>query len=169
MSKWGSRPHWEFPALHLGADDHGEWLGVPTGTHMARPGATYTNPVPQVILVPGPNGADDHRAYLATFHAPGGAVSVYVDMTTPPVWDGDVLRSVDLDLDVVRGTAGEVWVDDEDEFANHRVTYGYPDEIVTLASASCARIETLVRTGAAPFDADTSAHWLGVLRLAGGD
>ena len=40
---------------------------------------------------------------LATFHAPGGLVEVYVDMTTPAEWDGAVLRAVDLDLDVVRG------------------------------------------------------------------
>ena len=53
---------------------------------------------------------------------------VYVDITTPPVWDGTVLRAVDLDLDVVRGNTGRVWVDDEDEFADHRVRFGYPDE-----------------------------------------
>ena len=47
-------------------------------------------------------------------------------MATPPYWDGDVLRSVDLDLDVIQGLSGRVWVDDEDEFADHRVRWGYP-------------------------------------------
>ena len=45
---------------------------------------------------------------------------VYVDITTVPVWlDGPTraVTAVDLDLDVVRGWTGRVWVDDEDEFA----------------------------------------------------
>ncbi|WP_180935649.1 DUF402 domain-containing protein [Nocardioides ungokensis] len=37
-----------------------------------------------------------------------------------------MLRAVDLDLDVVRGRTGRVWIDDEDEFAEHRVRFGYP-------------------------------------------
>ena len=32
MSKWGDRPHWEFDALFLGSDRHGDWLGIPVGT-----------------------------------------------------------------------------------------------------------------------------------------
>ena len=101
MTKWGGRPHWEYDAVLLGYDEHGDWLGIPGGTHMSRPDAEYVAPVAQVVLVP-PPGPDDERGWLATFHAPGGPVQVYVDMTTPPAWDGPVLRAVDLDLDVVR-------------------------------------------------------------------
>ena len=125
MTKWGGRPHWEYDAVLLGSDEHGDWLGIPGGTHMSRPGAEYVAPVAQVVLVP-PPGPDDERGWLATFHAPGGPVQVYVDMTTPPAWDGPVLRAVDLDLDVVRGATGRVWVDDEDEFARHRVRVRLP-------------------------------------------
>jgi uncharacterized protein len=168
MSKWGDRPHWEFHAIFLGSDAHGDWVGIPSGTHMSRPGADYVAPVDQVGLVPAP-GPDDGRGFLATFHAEGGPVRVYVDMTTPPVWDGLILRAVDLDLDVVRGTTGRVWIDDEDEFAEHRVSLGYPDEIVALASQSCDRIEKLLQAGAPPFDAGTPSRWLDVLRLSRGD
>src|SRR5689334_17146100 len=114
MSKWGDRPHWEFEGVLLGRDEHGDWLGFRAGTRMQRPGASYVAPVDQVGLVPAP-GPDELRGWLATFHAPRGTVHTYVDMTTPPVWDGPTLRAVDLDLDIVRGNAGRVWVDDEDE------------------------------------------------------
>src|SRR3954453_5623515 len=130
MTKWGERPHWEFAATYLGRDLHGDWLGIVAGTTMTRPGATYVAPTDQVGLVPAPG--DDHaRGWLEPFPQGGGRrggsggvaapaagagpVRGYVDVTTPPVWDGTVVRAVDLDLDVVRGNAGRVWVDDEDE------------------------------------------------------
>ena len=63
-----------------------------------------------------------------------------------------MLRAVDLDLDVVRGNTGRVWVDDEDEFADHRVRFGYPDEIAAAAMASCDRVHAAVVAGTAPYD-----------------
>lgn len=157
MQKWGARPHWEFDALDLGADDHGDWLGVPSGTRFTRPGAEYVSPTDQVVLVP----AD---AWVATFHAPGGPVGLYVDITTPAVWHPGPrgtrrLIAIDLDLDVVRGTTGRVWIDDEDEFADHRVSLGYPDEIAALALDACERVSDLVARSAAPFDTATALPW----------
>ena len=163
MSKWGGRPHWEFDATYLGSDEHGDWLGIPAGTEMDRPGAHYVAPTHQVGLVP-PPGPDAERGWLATFHDVGGPVRIYVDITTPPAWDGDVLRAVDLDLDVVRGWGrppghGRVWVDDEDEFAEHRIAFGYPDHVVAAALASCERVLTLVTDEAAPYGGSAAA-WI---------
>jgi uncharacterized protein len=158
MSKWGGRPHWEFDATYLGSDEHGDWLGIPAGTEMDRPGAHYVAPTNQVGLVP-PPGPDAQRGWLATFHDVGGPVRVYVDITTPPTWDTTVVRAVDLDLDVVRGATGRVWVDDEDEFAQHRVALGYPDEVTAGALASCERVLALVTDGAAPYGGEAAA-WL---------
>jgi hypothetical protein len=163
MTKWGDRPHWEFPASFLGSDDHGDWIAIPAGTTMRRPGATYVAPTHQVGLVP-PPGPDAHRGWLATFHAEGGPVRVYVDVTTPPRWEGAVLRAVDLDLDIVRGSTGRVWVDDEDEFAEHRVRLGYPDELAQAAMASCDLVRAAVASEAAPYDG-TAESWLA--RVAG--
>lgn len=162
MTKWGDRPHWEFDATYLGSDEHGDWLGIARSTVMTRPGMTYVAPTAQVGLVPAP-GPDVERGWLATFHDVGGPVQVYVDITTPPVWDGAVLRAVDLDLDVVRGNTGRVWVDDEDEFAAHRVRFGYPEEVVEAALASCERVHAAVATGAPPFDG-AAAVWLDRVR-----
>jgi len=178
MTKWGGRPHWEYDAVLLGQDRHGSWIGVRSGTRMARPGAIYEAPTDQVVLVPdtaGPTLGD--AGWVATFHAVGGPLRVYVDITTPPEWSGTapgagggagvgaVVAAVDLDLDVIRGNSGRVWVDDEDEFAEHRVAFEYPDPVVAGALASCAAVERAVASGAAPYDG-TADHWLAV--LAGG-
>jgi hypothetical protein len=158
MTKWGERPHWEYDAVALGSDEHGDWLGFPGGTPMARPGLSVVSPVDQVGLVPAP-APDDQRGWLATFHAPRGPVHTYVDMTTPPYWDGHVVRAVDLDLDVIRESTGRVRVDDEDEFAQHRVELGYPQEVVDLAVATAERIRAAVEQQLAPFDGSAGA-WL---------
>jgi protein associated with RNAse G/E len=93
-------------------------------------------------------------------------VRTYVDITTPPYWDGTVLRAVDLDLDVVRTDDGRgTYVDDEDEFAEHRQLFGYPPEIVELAQSSCARVQQAVAGEQPPFDGAADA-WLA--RVAAG-
>jgi len=122
FSKWGDRPHWEYDAMRLGYDPHGTWLGLPSGTAMSRPGATFRTDQRSVLLVP------PASPFVATFYADGGSsvANIYVDITTTPTWDGSTLRMVDLDLDVVKGWTGRVWVKDVDEFADHRVRFDYP-------------------------------------------
>ncbi len=102
--------------------------------------------------------------FAATFQAPGIWCDLYVDIATPGEWDGTVLRAVDLDLDVIRlpeqlppaetlpwetapAGPGEVFVDDEDEFAEHQVAYGYPAEVIAAAQASCDQVLAAVRAG----------------------
>lgn len=159
MTKWGDRPHWEFDGVVLGSDEHGDWIGIPAGSHLARPGMELRSPWHQVCLAPGP-GPDADRGWLATFHAVGNPVRTYVDITTAPRWDGATLRAVDLDLDIVktddeRGT----YIDDEDEFAEHQRLLGYPAQVVELAEQSCARVHRAVLAGVAPFDG-TADGWL---------
>ncbi len=178
MTKWGDHPHWEFAGVHLGSDEHGEWLGFPEATLNQRPGREMVSEVACVTLVPVTGW------YAATFHAPGIWCDLYVDIATPGEWDADVLRSVDLDLDVVRmspqaprlhGSAplnlsagpGEVFVDDEDEFAEHQVSLGYPADVVAAAQASCDAVLVAVRAGLPPYDG-THRHWLAeLMRLSG--
>lgn len=157
-TKWGDRPHWEFAGRYLGADDHGDWVGFPAGSRFARPGAEFVSPVDQVTVLPR-NGA----GWVATFHAPGGSVRVYVDITTPPVWEGVVVSLVDLDLDVIERLDGTVVVDDEDEFAEHRVAFGYPADLVTSAQLACDRVRAEVAARRPPYDLATPARWLTVL------
>lgn len=158
--KWGDRPHWEYDAVRLGDDEHGSWVGAAAGTRLSRPGVDFAAPVPFVSLIP----AD--QPFVASFYDPPGhqatetGVDVYVDITTVPTWDRDVVSMVDLDLDVVRGRTGRVWVDDEDEFADHRVRFGYPAEVVRLAVGACDAVHAAVRVGAPPYDGQTGPRWL---------
>ena len=175
--KWGDRPHWEFDARRLGSDAYGHWVGAPAGTHLARPGAEFVADSAFVTLVP------RDEPFVATFYdrhheGPADPVELYVDITTVPQWIADgtadgtgdrtveVLTAVDLDLDVVRGRSGRVWVDDEDEFADHRGRYGYPVEVVALATASLDRVHTAVRAGTGAFDPELGRGWLSRLAAA---
>ncbi|SDS25349.1 DUF402 domain-containing protein [Microlunatus soli] len=159
-TKWPDRPHWEFDGRWLGLDDSGWWFGVPAGTLLTRPGASYHSNADAAAVVPS-GGA----GYIATFYAPGpspdrpGAVHTYVDITTPPLLSPGRIVAVDLDLDVVRERAGRLYVDDEDEFAEHQVTLGYPDQIITQARRSCDQVHAALAAGAAPFDGRSEA-WL---------
>ncbi len=160
MTKWGGRPHWEYDGVYLGTDQHGEWLGFPVGTHYARPGMDFVGHFAGVMLVPA-GGA----AHLAAFNDARAKSATYVDMTTPAAWSGSVLRAVDLDLDVVRLQDGTIYLDDEDEFAEHQLTYGYPADVVAMAERAAAEVLAAVRTGVAPYDGTADA-WLE--RLAAG-
>jgi hypothetical protein len=172
-SKWGDRPHWQFEGYFLGSDGHGDWIGVPKGTHHHRPGFEFHSDVDAVTLVP------TDGWYAATFHRPGIWCDLYIDVATPGRWDGTVLRMVDLDLDVIRMSdplpaslhdqaleagraAGEIFVDDEDEFAEHQVLYGYPADVVTTAQASCDALVPAVHAGLPPYDG-THQRWLAEL------
>lgn len=157
ITKWGGGRHWEYTGRWLGEDGHGAWLGFAAGTVFRRPGAEYVAPYDQAGLVP------PGRHWLATFHADPSPVQVYVDVATPAVWEGTdrrpVLTAVDLDLDVVQGRGGRVWVDDEDEFAEHRSTLGYPEDLVAEALAACAEAEAALVAKDPPFDG-THRWWL---------
>jgi uncharacterized protein len=158
-TKWGGRAHWEFDAVWLGRDEHGTWAGVSTGTVIARPGARVVAGQPQVVLFP------DDRWYVATYYAGSGdpPCRIYVDIATVPRPEDGAMTSVDLDLDVIMGTSGRVWVDDEDEFAHHRVAWDYPEPVVTRALASCAAVEAAMTAGRPPFDGLTHQLWLAAL------
>ena len=68
---------------------------------------------------------------------------------------------------MIRGTTGRIWVDDEDEFAAHRVALGYPDEVTEQAVASCQEVLSAVTERQAPFDG-VHVDWLARLRRADG-
>lgn len=171
LTKWGDRPHWEFDGVWLGSDLYGEWLGFPRGTPHARPGFAFDSEVDTVTLVP-PEGH-----WMATFHDVGIWCDLYVDISTPATWDGSVLRTIDLDLDVIRMAAeapsrtllgpqnvaagpGEVFIDDEDEFAEHQVAFGYPADVIAAARAAADEVFAAVVAGASPYDEKAHLRWL---------
>lgn len=160
FTKWGERPHWELDLRYLGADEHGHWLGAPRGFRMHRPGMALDSRIDVAMLIP------PDRAWMATFNGPGhDTCDIYVDVTTVPDWAGATVRAVDLDLDVYRGLDGSVLVDDEDEFAEHQVRYGYPPDVVALAERSRAELTAAIRAGEEPW-ASVGHRWVEVASQA---
>ncbi len=165
FTKWGGGPHWEMDAVVLGTDDCGTWLGGRPGRSMAKPGRAVTIPYATVMV------AHDRAGFVASFNARGDGpeasrCSTYVDIVTAPVWRDATVTMVDLDLDVVRRWNGEVEVDDEDEFAEHQVSLGYPAEVVAHAVHWCAAVRRAVEGQAPPFDGRAD-DWLRRLSGAG--
>ena len=74
---------------------------------------------------------------MATFYdeAHPAGVQVYVDLATGHGWTTirpgvTEFHLIDMDLDVIRTVDRGVYVDDEDEFAEHRIEMDYPADVV---------------------------------------
>ena len=154
FTKWGGSAHWEFPVTLLGEDDLGSWCGAPAGTWLERPGASFSSDFPWVTLFP------HDRPWAASYYdSVEQPLSVYVDVTTPAVWDGPLVTMVDLDLDVILTRGGDLLLDDQDEFDEHRVTLGYPADVVTLARRTADELMTAAAAGHEPFG-QAGSRWL---------
>lgn len=152
--KWPDRPHWRFAMSVLGEDEHGLWLWSPPGTLLRRgdePAIEAKHTFAKLIT--------GDRWWTAIWNS-GGRHECYVDIATPPEWDGDRVTMIDLDLDLSRDrTSGEVSVLDEDEFLDHSVVYGYPPRLVDRARAVTAQLALDLRTGVEPFG-EVGQGWL---------
>ena len=73
--------------------------------------------------------------------------------------DGPHVTMVDLDLDVVLTRGGDLLLDDEDEFDEHRVTLGYPADVVAQARRTADELMTAAATGHEPFG-EAGSRWL---------
>ena len=157
-SKWPDLPHWEFDAVILGDDAHGRWLGVTAGTQISRPGLAFAATCDQVVLVP----AD--RWWTATMYGrhPLRPFDCYVDITSRADWGADDVHVIDLDLDVIKGTHGRVWIDDEDEFAERR--HHYPEIFVTEALHAVEWVRRSVEAATGPFAPEVAESWIARIR-----
>lgn len=155
MTKWGGRPHWHYDGTYLGADEYGDWLAFPVGTHYQRPGKRFVAGFGVVSLVP-----RQDAAHFAGFYPEDHEAAYYVDITTPAEWQDATVRMVDLDLDVIllRDERGLVLAD-QDEFEEHQLELGYPPEIIAMAEDSAERVYAAIEAGEAPYDAH-AAGWL---------
>ncbi|QEO14153.1 DUF402 domain-containing protein [Agromyces intestinalis] len=163
VTKWDDSPHWAFDGIWLGADRHGDWLGFPPGTSYARPGKSFVADWPAVGMFPragwAPAFNDGHPRGLG----------IYVDLASVPEWRFDghgtwTISYVDLDLDVVERDGAPAYIDDEDEFAEHAITFGYPADVVARVRADADAVLEAVRRHEPPFDGATAARWLARMR-----
>jgi uncharacterized protein len=154
--KYDGSPHRSYPALRLGEDEHGVWLGVPQNTFN---GESFKYDDPYVLLVP------RGQWYTAMFNAPPRRTEVYCDIATPADWPADHhVQLVDLDLDVRRRRVTRaVELVDEDEFEEHRRRFGYPDEVVAQAWKTAHWLVRALADGTEPFAGGYHA-WLDLVR-----
>jgi protein associated with RNAse G/E len=157
-SKYDGSPHRDYPARRLAEDDLGTWLGVAAGTESVYHGRPSVEQIPFVLLVP-------HDAWwTAMFNPPPRTSEVYCDIASPAEWNGqDAVTLVDLDLDVVRRRAtGLVQLLDEDEFADNRVRFGYPETLVQQATSASTWLYDALGDGTEPF-ATAYRKWLALI------
>jgi uncharacterized protein len=159
--KWDGGPHWEHECVYLGSDEWGDWVGQQAGWRSARPGRELAAPSPNVTLIP-PSGD-----YALTVNEPPASYRVYIDLAWDVHWQDGEPGGIDMDLDVVRAADGRLWIDDRDEWDEHRVQYGYPLDIVEELETLAIDLERRVGASEVPFDDATARRWLD--RLAGLD
>jgi hypothetical protein len=154
FKKWGDRQHYRFDAEHLGTDGFGRWLGCRPPTPMTGPRGHIVMEHGFVMLVP------DEQWWLASFNDDRSHIHTYVDITSPSTWTSESrLTAIDLDLDVIRYWDGRVLLDDEDEFDEHRIAYGYPEDVVSSARRAADEILEAVTSGREPFG-EVGRRWL---------
>ena len=158
--KYDGSLHWHQTMLYLGEDEHGIWLGARSGATAQRgnePPVRFEAPSVQLI----PAG----QWWTAVFNDPPARAEVYCDISTPAQWRSpNEVTMIDLDLDVVRVRADHrVFVDDEDEFAEHQVRYKYPPDVISQAEQAAAWLLAAVSAGVEPFGS-TSQAWLDKVR-----
>lgn len=152
-AKWDGRRHWHFEVEELSEDDHGHWFHGRPGVLLQRADEPAQEEIDGfVMLVP-------HSGDWIAFWNREDNPAVYVDVTTAPRLEGGTIGAIDLDLDVIAWRDGRVEVVDRDEFEAHRVSLGYPLEVVTAAKATAAWLEAEMTAARAPFD-DTGSAWL---------
>lgn len=81
-----------------------------------------------------------------------GQVRYYCNICLPTKRTASGLRFVDLELDLVRNTAGQWTVVDEDEFLENQRTYHYPDEVIEGAEQMLRRLQNKIEQQDFPFD-----------------
>ena len=152
--KWDGGPHWIHECVYLGSDRWGDWFGQLPGWDSSRPGREFRPEHPNLTLLP-PSGDYTYTRNAAPHHT-----RVYIDIAWDVRWTDGEPTGIDMDLDVVDREGRGVYIDDEDEWAEHRVAYGYPADVVARLEALAADLAVRVARREEPFDDATADAWL---------
>jgi protein associated with RNAse G/E len=151
--------HYRLGMTLPGEDEAGVWAGSVGGAQVQRGNGTrFTSSADAVTLFPA------EHAWAARWHAQqagsGRAARFwcYVDIATPASRTSNVLRLVDLDLDVALTWDGEIVGLDEDEFACNRVLFGYPERIIKQASEAFSEVKERLADQLFPFDGSADQY-----------
>ncbi|MCY1675066.1 DUF402 domain-containing protein [Pseudarthrobacter sp. SL88] len=103
------------------------------------------------------------RARVSRHDAHPGGVRTYIDLAVGHEWNPirphvTEFHVIDMDLDVVSTAGRGVFIDDEDEFEDHRAAMNYPAALAESLEASAAELFQAVKAQQAPFDG-TDVGW----------
>jgi protein associated with RNAse G/E len=151
--KWNGKAHWVVPGRYLGEDRYGWWIFQGTNEFCSRPGAAFYTRSDAVLLVP--RSGD----WVATFYdsAHPNGVRLYIALAVAHEWTEirpavSEFHVIDMDLDVIRMDGRGVFIDDQDEFAEHAVAMHYPERLVQDIQVAAEELYQAVKAQQAPFD-----------------
>lgn len=142
--KWDGSLNRRAPLRLVHRDGSGVWLWLARGTIVEQLHRSYAHPCDAVAFVPA------HGRWAATWLF-DFEPALYVDITHGVEIGDTAIRSIDVDLDVVRHRDGSVQLLDEDEFAAHITTLDYPPELVEQASATARAVADDLAAFRSPF------------------
>ncbi|MFZ0664783.1 MAG: DUF402 domain-containing protein [Acidimicrobiales bacterium] len=152
--KWGGKPHYRGVVHVLGEDEFGTWLWGPGGRTIYRGDeVAFIGEYDTIILVP----TEDWWTLSWPIAHP--RMTLYVNISTPAIWEKNRVVCIDLDLDVVQLIDGSVLIVDEDEFAEHQVLYDYPQDIIDGARKAADTAYDLAVRQVPPFDGGAAKSW----------
>jgi protein associated with RNAse G/E len=162
-TKYDGSPHRRFDAYRVEPHDEAPGaslrLYVPAGTLIHTATTEDRTTIDYVHLFwPGSQCWWNVEHYPEGFtHPQRGLEFSYANVSLPATLDGDTLRWVDLDLDVIIAAHGVV-LKDEDEFAQHIVRFAYPEDLIRRTRDAAGTLLDLASAGAPPFDRETYAQ-----------
>ena len=153
--KWGGIPHYRGDVSLIAEDRFGGWWWGPKGRTIFRgEEPLFVAEHDVIFLIP------TTTWWSATWWLGHAEVELYVNIGTAAVVEDDRVWSTDLDLDVIRRVDGTCEIIDRDEFEEHQVRYGYPQDVIDAAEAAATEVLDLMCRRVAPFDEVTARTWV---------
>lgn len=148
-TKYDGSPHWEFDSWFV----HEEGPLLITHNFAGQEYQTWKGPHTEPYDIRNHFWADRwYNVMRCEKPRAGGLEYWYCNITTPAQYDGEWIRYVDLDLDVIVAADGTSRVVDEDEFLEHSRRMGYPPDVIDRARRAVDELLSLVHRGAFPFE-----------------
>jgi protein associated with RNAse G/E/RimJ/RimL family protein N-acetyltransferase len=151
-TKYDGSPHYAYEARLVAEDGALLTLAVPRGTAMSGYRGDLRTSVPFTALF----YTDErwYNCYHNHWTTPRLRIESYANVALPATFDGETVRWVDLDLDVLIRSTGSVSLVDVDEFVEHGRRFGYPADLVRRANATADALLAATRERRDPFDRD---------------
>ncbi|MDA1002071.1 MAG: GNAT family N-acetyltransferase [Chloroflexi bacterium] len=153
-TKYDGSPHYDYEARFVDHDRSLLRLYVPVGTTMTSYRGVFPTRVAFTALF-FTDGDRWYNCYHNHWTGPRASIESYANVSLPAAFDGETVRWVDLDLDVLVRRTGGASIVDHDEFLEHRERFAYPDALARRAADTAAELLALARERRAPFDRES--------------